>query len=421
MIAFTLLIVLLLAILALVSYVEDLYAEMGKFLSREFQENIDAYEQEVEPKLGLSRPRIALAVSVLTQSTTAAIAMLLAWDIFRYGHWTTGEVVQAAVVMLLIIAVVNRLVPYVLFSRTKGRWLRALRWPLRLLIYIALPVTLILGFGRSVTALSKEHTPEEPEHPSEAVDALIEAGREEGILEEGDRELIQSVVEFGDKTVHEVMTARPDIFGVPANTTVEQFTEMIRKQPYSRVPVYEGSIDNIKGIVLAHDLLQIAESEAKTRIVGELVRPAPFVPETQRVSLLLKEMQRENNHMAIVVDEYGSVAGVVTIEDMVEEIVGEIRDEHEEKADVVREGEHSYLVPGNLDVDRLTELFGVRVEEAEAATISGYLTSVLGRIPAAGEVIEREGLRFEVVQSSSVRVERVRVSQAAPAKQHLSA
>ena len=422
MIAYLLIIVVLMAVLALVSYVEGLYTEMGKFLSREFQENIDAFEQFVEPRLGVGRARISLSMSELAQVCTAAIAMLLAWDVFHYGHWTAGQVVQVVVVMLLIIVVVNRLAPYVLFTRTKGRWLVHFRWPLCLLIYLAMPVTLMLGFGRSVAALSKEHPPEVPEHPSEAVDALIEAGQEEGILEESDRELIQSVVEFGDKTVHEVMTPRPEVFAVPADTTVERFTELIREYGYSRVPVYQGTIDNIQGIVFVHDILQVPDSEARTRTVAELRRPAHFVPETQRVSTLLKELQRENNHMAIVVDEYGSLAGVVTIEDMVEEIVGEIRDEHEEKADVVRESESSYIVPGNLDVDRLDELFGVRVEETGAATISGFLTDLLGRIPAPGEVVERDGLRFEVMESSNVRVKRVRVSHGAtPAQQKMPA
>jgi putative hemolysin len=412
MILYIVIIVVLIAILALVSYVEGLYTEMGKFLSREFQENIDAFESDVEPRLGVGRARVSLSMSVLAQVCTAAIATLLAWDVFHYGHWTAGQVTQTAVVMLLIIVLVNRLVPYVLFTRTKGKWLANLRWPLRLLIYAAMPITLMLGFGRSVAALTKEHAPEEPERPSEAVDALIEAGQEEGILEESDRELIQSVVEFGDKTVREVMTPRPEIFAVEAGTTVERFTELIREYGYSRVPVYEGSIDNIRGIVFVHDILQVPDSEAKTRTVAALMRPVPFAPETQRVSTLLKEMQRDNQHMAIVVDEYGSVAGVVTIEDMVEEIVGEIRDEHDEKADVVREPDNSYVVPGNLDVDRLDELFGIRVEETGAATVSGFLADVLGRIPGPGEVVERDGLRFEVIASSNVRVERVRVSHA---------
>jgi CBS domain containing-hemolysin-like protein len=134
-------------------------------------------------------------------------------------------------------------------------------------------------------------------------------------------------------------------------------------------------------------------------------------------------MQRENNHMAIVVDEYGGVAGLVTIEDMVEEIVGEIRDEHEEKADVVRESDSAYIVPGSMDVDRLDRLFSTRLEETSATTVSGLLTEILGRIPASGETIEREGLKFEVLESTPVRVERIRISQLAPApkSQELSA
>lgn len=413
---FTVIVILALAVLALTSYVQGLYTEMGKFLSREFQENIDSFERDVEPRLGVSRQRASLSMGILSLITTSAIAMLLIWDVTHDGIWTTGEVAQAAIVMLLVIIVFHRLIPYVLFSRTKGEWLVRFLWPLRILIYIALPVTLVLGFTLSVAALTRDTPPEEPEHPSEAVDALIEAGREEGILEESDRELIQSVVEFGDKTVHEVMTPRPDIYAIPADTTIESFTEMLREHAYSRVPVYGTNIDDIKGIVFAHDLLQVPDATARTTTVTQLMRPAQFVPEMQRVSSLLKEMQRDNNHMAIVVDEYGGVAGLVTIEDMVEEIVGEIRDEHEEKADVIRESNSSYIVPGSMDVDRLDDLFSMRLDETEATTVSGLVTELLGRIPASGEIVKRDGLKFEILQSTPVRVERIRVTYTAPTK-----
>jgi putative hemolysin len=261
-----------------------------------------------------------------------------------------------------------------------------------------------------VAALSLKQKKEEEEHASEGVEALIEAGQEEGILEEGDRALIQSVVEFGDKTVREVMTPRPEITAVPADATVEQFTELLRLKPYSRVPVYEGTIDNIKGIVFAHDVLQVADTEARTRRVGEMMKPVHFVPESQRVTTLLREMQHGNIHMAIVVDEYGGVAGVVTTEDLLEQIVGEIRDEHEEKSEVVRESETSYLVPGNLDVDRLEELFHVRPEGHEATTVAGLVSEALGRIPNQGEIVEQDGLRFEILQSTDRRIERLRIS-----------
>jgi CBS domain containing-hemolysin-like protein len=226
--------------------------------------------------------------------------------------------------------------------------------------------------------------------------------------------LIQSVVEFGDKTVREVLTPRPEIFAIPAEWTIEQLTDALREHSYSRIPVFKGSIDNIVGLVFSHDLLQIPDSDARTRKVGELVREELiFVPETKRGSELLREMQRDNVRMAVVIDEYGGVAGLVTIEDLIEEIVGELRDEDE--TDIVREGEHTYVVPGSMDVDRLNELFGVRVDdEHESATVAGLVSEIAGRIPHQGEVVENSGLRFEILSSTDRRIERLRISEATP-------
>ena len=404
----------LLGLLTLVSYVERVYAEMGKFLSREFQDNIEAFEQRIEPRLGVSRARAQLSMSVLSQLTTAAIALLIGYSVFEDGRWDVGEILQAAVSIVIIVMLFNRLLPYVFFTRTKGRWLAHFTVPLRVLIYLVFPVTLMLGFALSVAALAEERHPEELEDTSEAVDALIEAGREEGILEEGDRRLIQSVVEFGDKTVREVMTPRPDIIAVPTWTTVEQFIELQRKGPYSRVPVYDGTIDSIKGIVLAHDVLQVSDSEARVQTVEKLMRPVMFVPETMRVSVLLRQLQAQNMHMAIVIDEYGGVAGVATMEDLVEEIVGEIRDEHDAKSDVVRESDTAFIVPGNLDVDRLEELFHIKPDGHEATTVAGLVSEILGRIPKKGEVVEEGGLRYEVLDSTPQRIKRLRISTRLP-------
>ena len=404
----------LIGLLTLVSYVDRLYTEMGKFLSREFQENIEAFEKLVEPHVGASRERIRLSMAVLAQLLTATIALLFAFVVFADGKWDFPELAQAAVGVTFVVILFNRLLPFVLFTRTRGGWLAPLAPVLRLLVYLVFPVTIILSFCLSVAALAEEHPPEEPQ-PGEAVDALIEAGEEEGILQEGDKQLIQSVVEFGEKTVREVMTPRPEIVAVPADTSVEVFTELLRAKPYSRVPVYEGTIDHVKGIVFAHDVLQVADTEARAQTVGTMMKPVHFVPESQRVRSLMRELQHENQHMAIVVDEYGNVAGVVTLEDLVEEIVGEIRDEHEAKADIVRESAGAYVVPGQMDVDRLVELFGVRPEGHEATTVAGLVSELLGRIPKSGEVVEDDGLRFEVLDASSRRVERLRISRRLPA------
>jgi putative hemolysin len=402
--------VVLFGLLTLSSYVERVYAEIGKFLSREFQDNIDAFEQHVEPKLKVSRSRAALSMSVLTPLLMAAVAMVVGFGVFRDGAWSADEVLEASLGLILIVIVFNRFVPYIFFSRTKGEWL--VRWVplLRILIYLVLPITLVLGFLQSVTSLTREHSDAQPETQAEAVDALIEAGQEEGILDESNRNLIQSVVQFSEKTVRDAMKPRPEMVAVAADTTVEKLIELLRVRPFSRIPVFEGTIDNIVGIVHAQDVLQIADAEAHNRTVASLMRKDVFfVPETKLGSDLLREMQKNKARMAIVIDEYGGVAGLVTIEDLVEEIVGEISDEHE-AAQIVRENEHSYLVPGNMDVDRLEELLGVRPERRGAATIAGLVSELAGRIPKKGEIIEEDGLRLEVLQATERRVERVRVS-----------
>ena len=415
MIAVGMAFVLLLGLLVLVSYVDRVYQEIGKFLSREFQDNIDVFEQKVEPRLRVSRARASLSMSILTQLIIAAIAMLIGFTVFRDRAWSVHEILQATLTLVLIVIVFNQFLPYVFFCRTKGQWLTRWTLLLRMLIYLILPATLVLGFLQSVTSLTKEHVEEQPESPAEAVDALIEAGQEEGIIHAGDRDLIQSVVEFSGKTVREAMKPRPEMMAVPVNTTVEQFIELLKTKPFSRVPVYEGSIHNIKGIVYAQDVLQVPDSEARSRTVGTLMRKdVYFVPESKLGSDLLREMQKKNVRMAIVVDEYGGVAGLV----LIEEIVGEIGDEHE-KAQIVREGDHSYVVPGSMDVDRLDELFGIRPEGKESATVAGLVSELAGRIPQKGEVVEDDGLRFEVLDSTDRKVERVRITTVHPRQMKL--
>ena len=406
-------------VLTLVSYVDRLYTEIGKFLSREFQDNIDSFEQKVEPKLRVSRARASLSMAILVQLVMAAIAMLVGFTVFSDKAWSMQEILQATLSLILIVIMCNRFLPFVFFSRTNGEWLT--RWVplLRLMIYLVLPVTLVLGFLQSVTALTKVASEEQPESPAEAVDALIEAGQEEGIIQASDRDLIQSVVEFSGKTVREAMKPRPEMVAVPADTTVEKFIELLRAKPFSRVPVYRDSIHNIVGIVHAQDVLQVPDTEASTRTVESLMRKdLYFVPESKLGSDLLREMRKHNVRLAIVVDEYGGVAGLVTIEDLVEEIVGEIRDEHE-KSQVIKENDRSYIVPGNMDVDHLDELFGVRPNGKESATVAGLVSELAGRIPQKGEVIEEEGLRFEVLESTDRKVERVRIVAVEPRQMKL--
>jgi CBS domain containing-hemolysin-like protein len=417
---FILLILSLTLVETLASYISRVYSEFGKILSREEQENLDAWEELVEPQLGLSREHAGLCATVLQQLALGLIALGFGAFLFDraplLARPTNAEIAQAVLALVLVIVFCNQLLPTMLFNRTRGRWVARIVWPIRLLLWLMTPITVFIRFFFSVASLAEE--PVTPEEETEAdVDALLEAGEEEGILEESDRELVRSAVEFGDKLVREVMTPRPEVFAVPENITLEAFLALLREHNFSRVPVYSGSIDNVTGIAFAHDLLQITDEEARARTVASFMRPAVFVPETKRVYELLREMQREKQHMRIVIDEYGGVSGLVTIEDLLEEIVGEIRDEHEEDAEPQREPGGVWLVPGNFPVAQMPDLFGEQAglsdlgEAYEATTLGGLVSEIEGRIPLAGEVIvlKEAGLRIEVVASTDRRIERLRV------------
>jgi len=414
------LILFLLVVLTLASYVDRLYSEMGKFLAREFQENIDVWEQRLEPRLGMKRDRIALSAAILMLLALAFLTLIFGMLLFDRGRTggrpTPAEIAQVALGIVLVIVLFNRFLPFAFFTRTRGEWILRWRWFLQLLLWVVLPITLFLQFLLSIAALA-ESAPEESENPTaEAVDALIEAGEEEGILEASDRELVRSAVEFGDKIVREVMTPRPAMFAVSGAITLEQFLEQIRAHPYSRVPAYAGTLDNITGIAFAHDLLQISDTEMRTRTVASIQRAVAFVPETKKVNELLREMQHEKQHMRIAIDEYGGVAGLVTIEDLLEELVGAISDEHEsEDQSVVKEAGGAWVAPGNFEIAELDRILpGVELpEDVEATTLGGLVSEIAGRIPQTGEVVEDYGLRFEILASTDRRVNRLRVARVA--------
>ena len=411
---------LLAATLTLAAYISRVYAEFGKILAREEQDNLDAWEELVEPHLGMSREHAALSAQVLQQLALGMIAMMAGVLLFEnaqlHGRPAASEIVQSILSVVLVVLFCSMIVPSLLFNRTEGRWAAHLRWPIRVLLWLVMPLTAMAGFFFSVASLSEE--PSTPEEDAAVdVEALLEAGEEEGILEESDRDLVRSAVEFGDKLVREVMTPRPRIFAVARTTTLEEFVSLLGEHNYSRVPVFDDSIDNITGIAFAHDLLQISDQEAHLRTVASIEREAAFIPETKRVYELLREMQREKRHMSVVIDEYGGVSGLVTIEDLLEEIVGEIRDEHEESAaseEPERQPDGSWMVQGEFPVSQLEDLFGAPLElneSYEATTLGGLACEIEGRIPLTGEVVmlDETGVRMEIVASTDRRVERMRI------------
>ena len=426
---------LLLCLLALAAYIDRIYFEMGKFLSREYTENIEAWEVGVEPRLRLSRESAAMSASVLRQIALGALIFVLAIRLQgKIGH-SPVEIARTVFELVLVLLVFDRLLPQIFFTKTRGDWITRITPLVQVLFYAALPLTLTIELLLSIAGLAEPEA-EEPEHAHEAMDALLEAGEEEGVLDEEDRELVRSVVEFGDKVVREIMTPRPEMFAVAGKTSLEKFTAEVNAHNFSRVPVYGASLDEITGIAFARDLLAVKDDEAGRRTVAGIQRAAVFIPETKKVNELLREMQRQKQHMSIVIDEYGGVAGLVTIEDLIEAIVGEIADEHDTETDEdapVAEPEGTWVVPGGFEVSRLRELLeesdegedagseesgdADEAEETlpqiltkyEATTVGGLVSEIAGHIPLPGEVVEDGPLRLEVIASTDRRVERVRV------------
>jgi len=242
-----------------------------------------------------------------------------------------------------------------------------------------------------------------------------EQQEEPGLMEGDQRRLLQSIVDFADMLVREVMTPRPDMVAIREDATLDELRALFREQEYSRIPVYRENLDNILGIVFVKDLIRLTGTEARDHPIASLVRPATFVPETKRVPELLKEFQRRQVQIAIVVDEYGGTAGLVTIEDLLEEIVGEIRDEYDvETEPVVDEGNGAFVFSAKVNIDEVGERLGVEIEPEGFETVGGYVLTRVGRVPAIGESFELDGMSVEVLDAERRRIHKVRFRRQAP-------
>jgi len=240
----------------------------------------------------------------------------------------------------------------------------------------------------------------------------VEDSDEPNLIEREERALLQSIVDFGGTLVREVMTPRPDIVAIPAEATIGKLRALFREQEYSRIPVFKENIDNIQGIVFVKDLV-LLESDTNDESIARLVRPATFVPETKRVPELLKEFQRQQVQLAIVVDEYGGTAGLVSLEDLIEEIVGEIRDEYDvETESVVDEGNGIWVFSAKASIDAVRDRLDVAIEPEGFETVGGYVLTRVGRVPAVGETFDLDGLQVEVLEAERRRIHKVRVRRA---------
>ena len=370
------------------------------------------------PRLGryLDDPLLLFVPTRLLLGMTHALAaVLFAWIIPIQGPHS---------VVFLVLAIVGFVVacehaaPLLIAHRDPERVLGLVLPAFDAVVRLLEPLTMMLVsvFARAPRErAATAATSDEPEERGETAQALLEVGQEQGLIQQEERRLLQSIVDFGDTLVREVMTPRPDIVAIRVDATLDELRALFREQEYSRIPVYTDNLDNIAGFIYVKDLIQLTETPGDERPITGLMRAAYFVPETKKVAELLREFQRGRIQSAIVVDEYGGTAGLATLEDLLEEIVGEIRDEYDvETEPIVDEGNGSFVFSGKVDVDEVMDRLDVKIERDGFETVGGFLLARLGRVPAVGETFEIDGLTVQVVEAERRRINKIRIRRAQP-------
>ena len=362
------------------------------------------------------RPRFAFALSAMIQILLVVVAVLIT-SISLTVFQDMRMVPVGLLAGLILAGIFRQLVPLFIATRNPEKTLLFLLPVVRpffpIMAFIADPFQRLFDRSRR----SKDHVTEtgeveEEDDDSGDLQALIDVGEAEGILEEEEGELIHSIIEFGDTRVSEVMTPRPDIVAVPDTATIREARDVMLESKYSRLPVYREQIDDVKGIIYVRDLLLCWAEGRENENIGSLVRSVYFIPETKPVADLLEEMQKAHVQLAMVIDEYGGVCGLVTVEDILEEIVGEIEDEDiagEELEDIVESPDGFYEVLGSTEIGKIEQLFDMEIETDDFTTIAGLVINEQGTVPNVGERLEIRGLEVEVLDADERRINRLRV------------
>lgn len=380
-------------------------------------------EREKEAKFRLlediveDRVQFVLPLKFGAQLSVITSAVLITWMFFTSDlPYAPG---WALAVMVAAIALFRQLFPRMITQsepeRVLLRLLPLFRRFYALLCWLSAPLIILLRASKASRENNHVAAGPEEEASEEEIQAYLGVGEEEGIIEEEESRLIQSALEFGDRLVREIMTPRTEVVAIEETATIAELKDLIVSSKFSRIPVYREQLDQAIGVVYVRNLLSRLGEGAGEEPITPLIHKAWFVPETKKVSELLKEMQRNAEHLAILINEYGSVSGLVTMEDMIEEIVGEIRDEDElEKIDLTDAGDGSYIVSGGAEIEDLEETLDVDFGDPDVTTVSGLIVGHLGKVPAAGETVVLDGLSVEILSADRKRIQsmRVRKSQA---------
>ena len=373
------------------------------------------FKTEDPRRIRADRERVGVSISALHGVAMALYSIGVTSLFISYHSGALWESLGASLILVMAtIMFFDQLIPFVLVARHDEPEAILRQWLplLRTAVYLALPVTFPILIPTTIARLleSPEDEAADVPKPQKGLKELIESGEEAGLIEKGERELLQSVVEFSDKVAREVMTPRPEIAAVEIDMPIDDLRNLFRQKRYTRYPVYSKLLDQIEGVVSVRDLVQLSPEDQKYATLRTLLKPVRFVPETKPIRDLLKELQKTTIQLAIVIDEYGSVSGLVTVEDMVEELVGEIRDEVEpHERDILKESASTYLVAGHTELAQLADLLDVEIETGDYSTVSGLVLAKLGHMPAVHEKVEANGLTFEILEVNRRTVLKVRL------------
>ena len=410
--------------LVFLSTIESAYESLGEISLRVMlAERESAFRRSLFKEVLDHRLRFELMLVFGTQLSTVLIAILL-YNIniqLSIPYPAPVTFLVAFVIVILFRQLLPRMLAQNRPEEVLWRLLPFFRPFYRVAYLFIAPVSLLLSKTKKDIPEPTDDE-EEAEEAKEEIQAFIDVGEEQGIIEESEGEMIQSIVEFSETRADKVMRARSQIVAIEASATIGDARRLIMESKYSRIPVYKGQLDHIEGILHVRDLLAFCQPEELRIPVTTCMRPAYFVPESKLLSELLEEMQRDKVQLAIVIDEYGGVAGLVTVEDIVEEIVGEIEDEDRAPtgSEIEEDADGSYLVEGSTEIKKLELMFDKDLGAEDFTTVAGLVVGELGHVPAVGETFTFNGFEFEVAAADSRRVSRVRLRPVDPNNQAAS-
>ena len=417
----TVLFVCLLFLSAFFSGSESAYFSLSQADLRRLREE-GGKSRDVKRVLGLlERPR-RLLMSILVGNTIVNVAAATVAALFtsrllpEEGMGSRWGILLEIVVVTLVILIFSEVSPKVFAVKQASRFALRVSLPLTGIVRLFAPVAFLFEkvtyWISALLGVQKEI----PFVDEEELKTLFEVSEEKGALDRTEREMIHSIFEFRETMVKEVMVPRMDMVQVEKDTPVDEVLELVKEKGHSRIPVYDEKVDNIVGILFVKDILPYMKDKAKTPRLLDLVRKPYFVPERKMIGELLREFQRDRIHMAIVVDEYGGTAGLVTLEDVIEEIVGEIRDEYDRETPLIRKvGDETWLVEGKMNIEDLNESLGLAIPtEEDFESLGGFIFSLLGRIPNEKDEVLYEDLRLIVEEVHGQRIKKVRIVREKP-------